>query len=263
MPRQVAATEHASEALVPPNVLKVVGVDTTTAAAAPPGLVVWENVTNPGPNLVKVGVLRYATPPGHLRRVAFLNLAAVLDSFTRADSATLLGTGETGQSYIASVGTWGISSNRAYSASDADGNVATMDALLNDGTFAVTLNGDLTATNYRSPAFLFRYLDVSNFLMVRLLGGACDLFKRDLAAYTVLATAATTTADATDYRIEVVCLGTSVKVYLDGVLKITHTLAGGDATKYVGASYTRVGFMLFKAGVPTVAARWDDLRVSR
>lgn len=38
----------------------------------------------------------------------------VSDSFNRADSASSLGTADTGQVWSSAVGTWGISSNRAY-----------------------------------------------------------------------------------------------------------------------------------------------------
>lgn len=186
----------------------------------------------------------------------------VRDRFNRADSAVALGSAETGQAWTANTGTWGISSNRAYSASDAEGDLATLDSGLVDGKFESIVNGSNDMVNYRVPRLVFRgNSDASEWLGVSLFGTTLYLTKLDGALIETLASLVVNPADATDYLLRAECSGNQVDVYQDGVLRIQHTLAGGD-TKYAGAGYTRVGLRLSKGGTPTAAARWDNLRVA-
>ena len=191
-----------------------------------------------------------------------LPVPVVSDTFTRSDSALTLGSAETLQAYTAHAGTWGITSNQGYSVTDADADLATLESGLNDGVFTLSVKGTLnSATDYRIPELVVRMADTSNYLYVRMINGAVTLRKNDADSHSQLATAATTTADNTAYAVRAACLGTRVYVYVDGVLKISHTLAGGDATKYVGATYTRIGARLAKAGAPATAAVVDTLEV--
>lgn len=183
--------------------------------------------------------------------------AIVSDTFTRADSALTLGSAETGQPWTAVTGTWGISANKAYSASDADEDLASISASKADGIMDWDVLGTLNSgVTYRVPECVFRLDDASNYLYVRLLNGAVSLRKNDADVHSELATAAQTTADNTSYTIRVLTLGNVIRVYVAGTLKIAYTLAGGD-TKY--AAYTSYGMRLAKAGSPGTAATWDNL----
>jgi hypothetical protein len=204
------------------------------------------------------------TPLGAAARLGPLGAAArrallLSDTFTRADSAVSLGTAESGQAYTVHAGTFGISGNRAYSASDANNDRASADAGFSDGNFSVAVRGQIAgATIYRTPCLLFRGNDATNFLMLMLLAGTVYLHKCDAGVFTVLASPAQTTLDDTEYALRALCAGNDVQVYVNDVWKATHTLAGGN-TKY--AAYTRAGFRLAKNGSPTIAARWDNLLV--
>lgn len=180
------------------------------------------------------------------------------DTFTRDDS-----TSTAGSDYTAASGdTFGISSNRLYSVSDADGDLLIADNVETaDGVFSARVTGTLnSATDYRSPALVFRYLDASNYLVVRLLNSAVALRKVDGGSESSLTTAATTTANGTDYTLRVWAAGNWVRVFVDGVELINYELTGAN-TKYL--DYEGAGFRLDKGGSPGTAARWDDYRVHK
>ena len=187
------------------------------------------------------------------------------DTFTRADSALTLGSDSTGKAWTAVSGTWGISSNKAYSASDANFDIATIASGGKDGIWEATVSGTLaSAVNYRIPALVFRYLDGLNFLLAYLLNSGLYLAKIDGGSLTALGAQLATTADGTDYLLRVVAAGNEITVVVlspgDLALNagIWYTLAGGD-TKY--NAYTTSGMVLIKAGSPATAARWDGFKV--
>ena len=183
------------------------------------------------------------------------------DTFDRADDAAALGTPDVGNAYTVASGTWGISANKAYNVTDTDGNTVYTDVGTPDAVMQATIRGTLNhATIYRVPLLMFRRGDANNHLRVELRNGAVDLKKMDGGVVSTLATAAQTTADDTDYTVRVLLEGNVIHVAVDGTLRITHTLSGGD-TKYAGSTYTGFGMRLLKSGAPAVAARWDNLRV--
>lgn len=169
------------------------------------------------------------------------------DAFTRADSATTLGTADVGGAWTAQVGTWGILSNKAYCAvatSDAY-NIATL-TLQNTADVTVSCDVTTSATANRTTAGLaLRYTDVNNW--VRLL-----LFKEGsipnsiYLQQTVSGTPTTLAnldsaglADGTLYNLKAVIAGTTIAVYLDNVLKIAATSFNSGLTtqKYGPALY--------------------------
>ena len=178
---------------------------------------------------------------------------AFFDPFTRGDSALTLGNGWADPLQ----GTFGIASNRAYSVTDANGDLVLRETGLSDFVLSCIVNGDLdVAADSRVPQVQFRALDANNKLGADLVGGAARLLKTDGGVTSVLTTWATATADSTDYVLEVVCNGNSVSIKKNGTaLTPAYTLAGGD-TKY--AAYTQAGIRLGKTGSPAVAARWDN-----
>jgi hypothetical protein len=185
--------------------------------------------------------------------------AGIKDNFNESDSATTMGKTDSGQSWIPKTGTWGISTNKAYSVTDAVGDLVLVDSGITDPVIQCTLNGTLNSVvNFRVPQLGFRGLDSSNFLLADMVNGTVRLLKFDGGVFTTLTTTATTTSDNTDYQVCIVCNNLSITIYVNGVSKITYTLAGGD-TKYV--EYTKMGFRLAKGGAPATAARWDALLV--
>lgn len=176
------------------------------------------------------------------------------DDFDRDDS-----TSTAGSSYTAVAGTWGISSDKLYSVSDANADLLIRDTGVADGIWQARIQGTLNhASTYRSPALVFRYTDSSNYLAVRLLNGAVDLRRVSGGSESSLATASVTTADGTDYVLRVMATGARIRVFLDETEVLQHELAGANA-KYLG--YTSCGFRLDKGGSPATAARWADYRM--
>lgn len=67
-------------------------------------------------------------------------LPAVYDTFTRADSSTAMGTAPTGQTWSSVIGTWGISSNRAYPVTASGTGTAAINSGLNPSTTALQVS---------------------------------------------------------------------------------------------------------------------------
>ena len=100
------------------------------------------------------------------------------DTFSRADSALTLGTPDLGPSPTVLSGTWGISSGRAYNASDLDGNLVVWDLATPNGTFEATVRGTLASgTDFRLADLVVRVLDTSNYLRIVCGAGSFNLQK--------------------------------------------------------------------------------------
>jgi hypothetical protein len=180
------------------------------------------------------------------------------DSFTRADSASSLGTADSGQAWSAPSGTWGISGNKAYSASATNGDRANLPAGVRDAVFSV----DITSDNYSvsNPGLMVRFVDNSNFLYVDLQGGNARILKVVANATTSLASAAFTPTNSVTYNLKAACYGDVIALYVDNVLKATTTLSGDDSTLFSGATATGVGLRFGKSsGTPSLT--WDNLAV--
>lgn len=183
------------------------------------------------------------------------------DSFDRADSATSLGSSDTEEDWTAGSGTWGIDTNQAQVVSGADA-VATFDTTREDGTLSVLLT--ISGTTDRVKAgVVFRYIDESNYLLVKLekTSGvdSLELLKREGGSYTVLESVTSFgLSEGTQYALEVTLDEDDISVSLDAEEQIEHTLAGGDETTF--ASGTRVGLWAdVVAGADDAGSRWDDL----
>lgn len=185
-------------------------------------------------------------------------LQLIGDKFDRANSTTA-----PGGSWVETTGNWGVISERLYAESDADADFVTHDPDLRDGYIRATVRGELNhATTIRIPNIAFRiredYLkavDTTTCLLVELRNGAVDLRKNDAGTESSLATATQTTTNGVDYLVEIEYEGTMVRVWVDGVLLISHELLGTDV-KYL--EYPQVGVRWDKGGSPTTAARADD-----
>lgn len=109
------------------------------------------------------------------------NVGTVEDTFTRADSTTTLGSPEIGENAWSAVsGTWGISSNQAYSTTTGSTALAVIDAEESDGIVTANVSGisgtvaagvvfrsDGTDQNYWRA-----YYDGTNFKVDKIVGGS-------------------------------------------------------------------------------------------
>lgn len=183
-----------------------------------------------------------------------------VDEFTRADSTTT-----PGGSWTVGAGTWGISNNRLYSVSDADNDYLYRDFTTKDQYIRAVVRGTLNhASVYSVPQILFRFASIYNTLVLELRNGSADLRRiyPDLAAgsgtESSLTTATVTTANDTEYRVEIRVIGNRVIVWLDGVAIIDYALTGENVNY---AENTNVGIRLNKAGSPATAAAVNDIAV--
>lgn len=190
-------------------------------------------------------------PSGWARSAA----AALTDGFNRPDSATSLGTADSGQIYEPQGGSvWGIAAGKAYTTSATSVTVLA-ETGLNNGEFTGKITFGAGGT---LPGLVFRALDNNNRLGIFLdtAANSFQLWKADAGSSTTLASSSQTLDPDIAYTVLVVANGTSITGYLDGTAVLTHTLAGGDATKYVSAGYTKVGWR------GSTEARFDDLRAA-
>lgn len=109
----------------------------------------------------------------------------VSDTFTRADSAVTLGSAEVGGAWTALDGTWGISSNQAYTPTPGTVGVALVTTTVSDCTVTVT-----TATVVADNGIIVRLTDVSNFVRAIFEGGTWFIQKNVAASFTTIASVA-------------------------------------------------------------------------
>lgn len=116
----------------------------------------------------------------------------VSDTFTRADSAVTLGSAETGQSWSALAGTWGISSNQAKLVTDAGGNqnAAVVDSGRADN-FTVSAKVAVTGT----VRLVWRCSDVNNGFMLLVLSPNVVMYRQQAGTYNQIGTVAQAVAN--------------------------------------------------------------------
>ena len=206
----------------------------------------------------------YSLPSGVIRahRILQGGVLKKKDLFDRAASATA-----PGGDWTVVAGTWGISAEQLYSASDVADDQIFIDVDTSDGEIETTIRGLLNhATVYRTPRIMFRVMEdylnariTTDFLEVRLLNGQVLLRKFDLGTYSTLATGTLTTSDSTDYLVQIVFFGPRIRVFVDRVPLIDYALIGDDL-KYLSGK--QAGIFLEVAGTPAVGttARINDFR---
>lgn len=183
----------------------------------------------------------------------------VRDSFGRTDNAASLGRADTGRPWAAVAGTWGVAAGRAYAATDADADTATIDVGACDYDADIITRGTIiSGSDFSIPQLLVRYIDTSNWLRVFMNGVTVRLAKNDATVQTTLVQATTTVTDNRDFRLGVRARGASLTILVDGVTRLVYTLTGSE-TKFL--TPTKIGLRLRKSGAPATAARWDDLEV--
>jgi hypothetical protein len=194
------------------------------------------------------------------RRIRSRIVTVVSDTFTRTDNASSMGSAETGQTWTAASGTWGISGNLAYPAVAVAGDHVTVPAV-GDGL----VECDVLAADYAigTPGVMFRYIDASNYLFVRRDAANLLILKIDAGVGSTLVTTANAAVNGQTYRMGVRMRGVDLQVFQDGVqiTALSHTLIGANATKYTAAAGTIAG--LRAAGSAPTSCRWDNFRVTR
>lgn len=178
--------------------------------------------------------------------------ASITDSFNRADSATTMGSTDTGQLWVPNHGTWGINGNRAYEVATAADNQETtvVQSGIADCTIAVTL-----AIATSQAGICFRCSDPNNLWVVLSTGtaGALQTYKRVAGTFTQLGTNGLPCANGD--VLSVVLSGSSITVKKNGT-----TVAACSGTDAHNATATKHGLYIFS--ISSTAARFDDFSIA-
>jgi len=165
----------------------------------------------------------------------------VFDGFNRADNALSLGNADTGQTWEALSGTWGISSNRAYRAvlADATTDSAVIECNLADVKISVNVP---TVAGAKVARIWIRATDKNNCLMLACSATVFNLYR--YVAGTATLKAAGGVAFPEDGIVTVIAKGDSIKCYINGNLKIAVIESfNNTATKHgIGTNVGTVSF---------------------
>lgn len=193
---------------------------------------------------------------------------AVVDSFDRADSTSTLGTADSGQTWTAYSGTWGISSNQAYLVSTTAQAFAGVNAGISD--VDMSCNVTLSATLARADCGLVvRAIDNNNYILVVLnrlggtgLGNSIQLFKRDAGSFVLLDSIGSEGhVNGATYAVRVILNGDSIDIYRDGSLRLSHTFSAANQTKYGTATIHGIRVNA-GVGADDGGSRFDDFEVT-
>lgn len=167
------------------------------------------------------------------------------DTFNRADNASSLGNAETGQTWTALEGTWGVASNQAYCPGVAVTNhVATIETNTPD----CRVRGAL-AQKTASPRLLVRVIDAGNCILIQPLTSTYGVYRMTANATTQIGSVPIT-PQAGD-TVELVLQGSSISVYVNGIYRLT-------VSETQGVTATKHGLGVYSNGA---AARWDNFIV--
>ena len=174
----------------------------------------------------------------------------VSDSFTRADSATSLGTADTGQTWSAITGTWGIASNQAYNPGADTNAMALVDAGVSDCTVRLKM-----AARGSSSGMFLRATDASNW--IAFVNGSSTVMSliKSVAGTVSTVVNITTTVALTNDVYQAVLKGTTITLFLNGAQ------IGTPQTVTEHATATKFGIGLANHASAT-NIRWDDFRVT-
>lgn len=198
-------------------------------------------------------------PVGSLLAAARVSQMIVWDTFTKADagpSTTALGTTDSGHSYTA-VSNVSIVSNKVQP--DA---TATVIRTVNPGVSNYDISADFETFSATANRFVLvvRHTSSNQSLELGLVPGSslAVIRKIDGGSPTTLASAAFTVNANAIYRLRGTIRDNDLRLFIDDVLIVSHTLAGGDVATY--ASINPCGFRCQTAGAN---ARIDNLIVRR
>ncbi|HEX9108657.1 MAG TPA: hypothetical protein VF832_15540, partial [Longimicrobiales bacterium] len=185
----------------------------------------------------------------------------VLDTFTRGNSASALGVGETGHAWTvgdagdaATLPTWGISGNTAYlpAAGDKNDPQAWVESGLADGIVDARVTVP-TAASGKLAGLLLRRVDAANYLWVQLdnANDTVALWKCVAGVRSLVNSAALTLGDGQTWRLTAVLSGSGVHIHANTANKISWAVTDCQAGTKHGLWGTDAGG----------AARWDTFSV--
>lgn len=168
----------------------------------------------------------------------------VLDSFIRADNASVIGTADSGQAWTSNSGTWGIASNQLYHSAANGGALATLDSTIADGI----VEADLIVTAAGGEiGLVFRLSDTSNYFFTSQ-SGSGTLQKVVTGSATTLGNIPNLVAGD---HVRIICSGSSIAVDVNGQIRL-------QVTDTFNQTATKHGFY---SNFDT-AARWKNFRVT-
>ncbi len=179
------------------------------------------------------------------------------DDFTRADSASSLGSADEGGAWTAHNGTWGIASNRAYcsAGSSSDKALATLSTSYADVAVEATIP---TLPAGAGARIAVRATDLDNVWFAQVKTTEIVLRKREAGSLSDAGswTGTVTTGDL----IRVECYGLTLRVWHNGTLRVSYNGANGGSS--FNSTATKHGI-----GVDNHASagsiRFDNFRVIR
>lgn len=166
----------------------------------------------------------------------------VSDAFNRADSTTSLGTADTGQTWTALAGTWGISSNKAYQVTSSTQAYAVIDAGVGDCTIGLTLS------TVGSGGITFRASDATHLWFIDATTSSGNLYRCDGFGPNLIANLGTSWSNGD--VMTVVLSGSSIVVKKNGTTVYSTT----DSTY---ATNTKHGLRDYSG-----AGRYDDFSIT-
>lgn len=172
---------------------------------------------------------------------------AITDTFTRADSTSSLGVADSGHTWLATTGVWGIASNGAYCVSGAGQNMATVPAVSGVGTVSAKVAGSSPV----DQGLAVRLIDGGNYMLLAFSeSGTVKLYKVVSNTFTVIGSAAASAPTTGDTMSVTMTSGNLYTVKKNGTTLFT-------ATDAANAAGTRHGFWSFGNAAATVK-KWDD-----
>jgi hypothetical protein len=174
-------------------------------------------------------------------------LATFLDRITRADSTSSIG-----PTWTNLVGTFGVSSNKAYCQATTGQNVATTNSgLSGDGIWRVRITAPTTTTN--QFGFAIRIVNSTNFIILHNGGGNNLLIHKCVAgSFTQLASTPVSWVAGQTYELTTITLAGRYQVYLDGSILFDWESINDTAHQ------TGTGFGPYTFNTTAAGARWDD-----
>lgn len=183
---------------------------------------------------------------GALENQPHITAPGFADSFTRADSASTLGTSEVGgKTWTANTGTWGVSSGAAYTVTGASADIASIDTSITD----MQVEGKLTYSGTQ-PGLVFRYQDASNYYYVEPFSSGARIQKRVAGSTSTVVSTGSGFASGDYFGASI--YGSQINLLHNGSIVATAT----DTALTAG---TKAGM---RAGSANSTDRWDDFSVA-
>lgn len=153
---------------------------------------------------------------GHLITLLSEKKKSVSDAFNRPDDALSLGKADTGQAWQTAGASWGLGGGKAYCLDPLTTGYAYQDC---DADGIASLDVKFSV----NEGLAFRYVDALNQLTARVGSGGLNLFKNTAGTNTSIGAYGYTPVVGSWYNIRISFFGSLIRVYLDGVERITVT----------------------------------------